>query len=226
MGRIVWLTLWLGGCAASLSAEGMEAGFGPGLSAAHLTMVSSDFRVDVVTISSVLDYCGKQRDYVKAYDEYLERAKDADEDHYCADMEAMTRALAAAGEALAPAGSKSAELSVLGEFETGEHPFGAGVSGRVSYVIESPYAGLMDDYDASGSAQDGCGRGTTDEAESENWYIDDGVLQLDTAEAEGAVVGTVDAHMQDVEGHANGAFTGTFSAVWCDVDLSGLIAQD
>lgn len=80
MGRIVWLTLWLGGCAANITAEGMEAGFGPGLSAAHLSVVSSDFRVDVVTISSVFDYCGKQRDYVKAYDEYIERTKNADED--------------------------------------------------------------------------------------------------------------------------------------------------
>ncbi len=35
MGRPVGLILWLGGCAANLNAEGMEAGFGPGLSAAR-----------------------------------------------------------------------------------------------------------------------------------------------------------------------------------------------
>lgn len=188
--------------------------------------MSGEFRVDVVTISSVFDYCGKPRDYVQALDDLVDRAKEADEETYCADMEATTRAAAAAGEALAPAGSSSVEISVGGAFETGEHAFGGGVSGRVSHVIESLFAGWMDDFDASGSAQEGCGPGKKDEAEGENWYLDDGVLQLDTAEGEGAVVGSVDAHMQDVKGHVNGAFTGTFSAVGCDVDLSVLVAEE
>lgn len=215
------LLVLLAGCPAGVGAEAIDGGFGLGLSALYVKVDGGDYESESVVISTEFGACDKYATYSEAYEDFYKAALDVMAEDYCEDLEEPFTAYVEAAQALFPAGARSASFGTdEGDFDTEKYDMPDEAGGVVTLVEETPYEDALDDFDADGSVTDGCGLGEDglDDGSATYWTLE-GDLDITTAEKDGPVAGTVDADMIDEDGDEDGAFTASFTATLCEIDL-------
>jgi len=214
------LPLLLTGCPASVTAEGLDDGFGMPVSAVRFHVTSDGGDSDTILISNVPGLCEKYGSFAEASKAFTDAAEDVTSQNYCKNLEEPLNAYVPAVQALQFKGATYVSLSV-NDFDEGEYAFGETGSGLVQAYTDLPLEGVLDDFDADGSLVNGCGTNfNTDSDPVDTWTLDDGSVKLDTVESKGAASGSADGTMKDENGKADGDFQATFTAAWCEVDLS------
>lgn len=215
------LLVLLAGCPAGVSAEAIDGGFGLGISALYLKVDGGDYESESVVISTEFGTCEKLATYYEAWEDFYKAAADVMAEDYCEDLADPFAAYVESVQSLYPVGARSVSLGTAeGDFDTEKYDMPDEASGVVTVVDETPYEDALDDFDADGSVMDGCGLGEDglDDGSATYWALE-GDLDITTAEKDGPVAGTVDADMIDEDGDEDGAFTASFTATLCEIDL-------
>lgn len=217
---VVLVPVVLTGCPASVTAEGMDDGFGLGFGAAWVHLDDGDSESDSVVIANYGDVCVKTQAYFDAFAEFSDAATDVMSKNYCENVEEPFLAYVEAAAALQFEGAHVVTLGFSGDLNDREYDFDDDVAGFVAEVTDSPWEGVADDFDADGSITDGCGVGTLDEDYGDSWTLTDGSVDVTALSEEGAASGSVDARMKESgSGGDKSDFTASFSAAWCEIDL-------
>lgn len=217
---LVPLTLLLGGCSASVTAEAIDGGFGLLAGAALVRTDDGDNEYESVLISSAGVSCAAYTEMAEAGDEFYDAAFDVMNSDYCEDLEEPFLAYAKAFQAVFPLASRLVVISVSeGDFDEEDYDKGEW-SGSVGLVEEVPYEDAVEDFDADGDQLDGCGLGADglDGDFGDSWTLK-GDLEVTSVEKAGPVVGDIDADMHDEDGDEDGEFTASFTAPLCEIDL-------
>lgn len=218
--------VFLLGCPASVTAEGMDDGFGPGWSAVWFHYNSGKFETEGITLSNVAGLCEKQTKAYEALEAFYDKAEDLDADDECSEIEAETRDFYGSWEALYFEGANYASGGPTGEdgmedgdFELGEDAY----FGVISYT-NSPFEGVLEDFDPDEEVGEGCGLDDNDaELEADEWSVQDGELVLDTVSDEANLSGSVEGEMVQ-KGDDEGAFSATFTAAYCEIDVPDIFS--
>ncbi len=217
--RLLPFALLLTGCPASVTAEGLDDGFGMPISAVRTHIVSDNGDADYVVISSVGDLCTKEVAFSEASSAFFTASEDVLSQHYCKNLEQPFTDYVEAVQAMQFKGATYVSLSVGTDFDEGEYGFGKDASGTVAAYDDTPFEGAIDDFDPEGSVLDVCGLGTVDTDQGNYWDLDDGSVTLDSVVDEGVTSGSADGTMMTDSGKADGDFQANFSAAWCEIKL-------
>ncbi len=217
---VVFVPLVLTGCPASVTAEGMEDGFGLGFGAAWVHVDDGDSESDSVVIANYGDVCTKTQAFYEAFAEFSDAATDVMSKNYCENVEEPFLAYVEAASALQFEGAHVVSLGFSGDLNDKEYEFDDDASGFVFEITESPWEGVAEDFDADGSITDGCGVGTLDDDFSDSWTLTDGTVEITALTDEASASGVVDARMKESgSGGDKSDFAASFSAAWCEIDL-------
>lgn len=217
--RLLPFALFLAGCPASVTAEGLDDGFGMPISALRTHVVGNDGDADYIILSNVGDLCTKETDFWDAYTAYMTAATDVLSQNYCKNLETPMTDFVEAAQAMQFKGATYVTLSVGSDFDEGEYGFDEEASGSVSSYDDTPYEGAIDDFDPDGGVMDGCGMGTVDTDEGNYWELANGSVKLDSVVDEGVTTGSADGTMKTDSGKDDGDFQASFSASWCEIKL-------
>lgn len=216
---VLLLPLVLTACPASVTAEGMDDGFGLGFGAAWLHL-GGESESDSVVIANYGDVCAKSQAYYEAFAEFKDAGTHVRLKDYCENVEEPFLAYVEAAAALQFEGAHVVKLGFSGDLNDKEYEFDDDVAGFVAEVTDSPWEGVADDFDADGSITDGCGVGTLDDDFSDNWTLTDGTVEITALSEEAFASGSVDARMKESgSGGDKSDFMASFSATWCEIDL-------
>lgn len=213
----------LAGCAGSIQTDEVD-GFGTVASAVWL--FNDDSNTHQIVLTNVVGACGKFQAYYEAYDEFEDAAADLgldDLDDYCEEMEEPSKNLATSADALYHEGAHYLTLTLSDggdtepddeEYEVGDDP---GVYGALTYIENSPYAAVLQDYDPD--AEDWlCGVDEDDvEQDQDSWALDDGALEVTAVNDEANVSGRFEGELADDGGDDAGNITFSFTATYCEV---------
>lgn len=208
------------GCAASVSAEALDGGFGPGLSAIRLHTKGEDSDTDSLLISNVGGLCAKWQNLTTATSELLDASSDVMSKHYCENLEEPAQNYVDAAQATYPKGANFLSISVDGGLDEDSFDTPKEAGGGMATVTSVPFDGVMDDFDTDGSVMDGCGVGDDvfNEDFSDTWNIGDGTLELTSVKSEGPVSGTLEAALKDDDGDIDGDIKASFTASFCEIE--------
>ncbi len=219
------LTLLLAACPASVTAEGIEGGFGLGLGADYVRLVSDNGDSESIVLSTRGGVCEDYATFAEAQAEMLSASLDLFSNQYCANLEAPLADYVAATQDLFTVGARFVTLSAHGgDLDKEQYDLPDDASGTVALVEDTPYDGALDDFDPDAGAMEGCG---LDQGELEAfatadfgtaWTLD-GDFEITALEKDGPAAGTVDADMIDDDGDEDGAFTASFTATLCEIEL-------
>ncbi len=212
--------LGLTGCPASVTAEGIDEGFGMAFGAAWIHTDAGEEESDSIVIANYGDICPKYEAYYQAYSEFEDSALDVLSKDYCENIEEPFLAWIDAAAAIGFDGAKIVSISFLGDLNDKEYDFDDDAYGSVSEVSDAPWEDFANDFDTDGDITDGCGIGTMDTDYGDVWSLTDGSVEITALADEASASGTVDARMQDTgKGDDKSGFTASFGAGWCEINL-------
>ncbi|MBM4392311.1 MAG: hypothetical protein FJ090_14415 [Deltaproteobacteria bacterium] len=211
--------LSLFGCPASVTAEGMDDGFGMGWSAVwfHLEMKQGD--AEGITLSNVMGLCAKQQAYWESFEAYTDAYEDADDD--CAEIEQPLRDFVAAAEALTFDGANYSSGGPIDDMDDGDYDLGEDAYWSVFGYTDDMDTSYLDDFDADDKISEGCGMDADDmneEIDGDAWAVEDGELVIDSVNDEANVSGSVEGEMMEGKDE-EGAFKATFNAAYCEIEI-------
>lgn len=213
------LLLSLVGCAASVTAEGIEGGFGSGSTA--IWDDNKDMGGGVI-ILNIGDGCTKYQDMMGALNDYVDYVTEAamSGEISCKGIEDPLMTYVDAASAFFVKDLSMASFGVT-ELKEGDYDFPKKASGYVSHYDEAMDLSMYDDFDPDGEYMDNCGLGSQEgeDYEGDSWTLKDGTLTIDSVEDEGKAKGSAEATMVDEKDKDDGAFSATFTASWCDLSL-------
>ena len=211
--------VFLLGCPASVTAEGMDDGFGLGWSAVWFKYSSGEFDSEGITLSNVAGLCEKQTAAYEALEAFYDKLEDVDADDACSEIESETREFYGSWEALYFEGANYASGGPTDEMDDGDYELGDDAYFGVISYTNSPFEGVLDDFDPDEEIGEGCGIDDEEaEIEAEEWSIQDGELVIDTVNDEANVSGSVEGEMVQ-KGDEEGAFTASFTAAYCEIEI-------
>lgn len=220
--RLIGLVALLGltGCPASVTAEGMDEGFGMAFGAAWIHADAGKDESDSIVIANYGDVCVKTEAYYEAYEEFEDAATDVLSKDYCENIEEPYLAWIDASAALLFDGAKVVSIGFSGELNDKEYDFDDDAFGSVSEVTDAPWEDMKDDFDPDGDVTDGCGSGTIDTDFGDSWSLTDGSVEITALTDEASASGTIDARMEENDkGGDKSDFTASFGAAWCEINL-------
>ncbi len=210
----------LTGCPASVTAEGMDDGFGMGFGAAWIHVDEGKTESDSIVIANYGDVCLKTEALYEAYQDLYDEGFDVLSKDYCEDIEEPFLAWIDASAAMQFDGANIVSLSFSGDLNDKEYDFDDDVYGSVMEVTDDPWADMADDFDPDGDVMDGCGVGTVEEDFGNFWSLTDGSVEITALTDEASATGAVDARMEeDGKGGDKSDFTASFTAAWCEINL-------
>lgn len=217
------------GCAATVTAEGIEGGFGLGLSAVLRHVEAGSFTAENVVIANFPDYCLRYQRVLDAISASFDVEAQSTDDDYCAEMEPIYRELSESLNAIYFEGANWFAVYST-SYDVDEYEFGEQASGSLLSWTSSPYADVMADFDASSTAKDGCGMDSEDSDDdlADEWSITEGSLEITVSEGDdGSTSGSIDATMEGQgKSASDGDIIASFTASWCELDMGDVLSYD
>lgn len=218
---------FLVGCAASVSAEGIEGGFGLGLSAIVARAEVDEFALQFILVSNVPDLCARYQRYFESSHAMHRVESTVDDAGYCAEHEVVWREHFDARNALYFEGAHFVWL-VAESYTEGQYTLESEAYGSLSAWTATPYASAMEGYHTQDDGHELCGRDEITSVEDDvlRWTLDEGTFEIvDSSDEGGALLGELRGRMLGQEQAAlDGDFSADFAASRCDllatVDLS------
>lgn len=212
------LLLSLVGCAASVTAEGIEGGFGSGATAMWDDVEGSGG----IMILSVADGCKKYQTMAEALNDYVDYVTEAamSGEISCKGIEDPLMTYVDAAESFFVKDLSVASFSVA-EVKEGDYDLPKKATGSVTHYDDAMDLSIYDDFDPDGDYMSNCGMGTenSEEYDGDYWTLKEGTLTIDSVEDEGKAKGSAEATMFDEKDKDDGAFSATFTASWCDLSF-------
>ncbi len=211
--------LSLFGCPASVTAEGMDDGFGSAWSSVWFHYDTKQGDSEGITLSNVMGLCTKQQAYWEAFEAYMDAYEDADDD--CAEIEQPLRDFIAASQAITFDGANYSSGGPTDDMDDGEYELGEDAYWGIIAYTDDIDSSFLDDFDADGKISDNCDMDTDDMNEEvgyDSWSIADGELVIDSVNDEASVSGSVEGEMMQGKDE-EGAFKATFTASYCEVEI-------
>lgn len=216
--------LSLFGCPASVTAEGMDDGFGAAWSAVWFNYDMKQGDAEGITLSNVMGLCAKQQAYWESFEAYMDAYEDADDD--CAEIEQPMRDFVAASEGLYFDGANYSSGGPTDDMDDGDYELGKDAYWSVFGYTEDMDNSYLDDFDADEKISEGCGMDTEDqdqEIDGDSWSVEDGELVIDSVNDEASVSGSVEGEMVQ-KGDEEGAYKATFTATYCEVEIPDVLS--
>jgi hypothetical protein len=210
----------LTGCPASVTAEGMDDGFGAAWGSAWVHIDYGKEENDTIVIANFGDVCTKMTAWYEATSALEEPSTDVLSQAYCEHLEEPFMEWVDASEAIFFGGASTVSVSVGDNLEADSYDLEDDVTGSVTTVDDPIWEDLRDDFDPDGSLGDNCGLGSRDFDLVDSWTLKDGTMDVTALSEEGSAGGTIDGRMQENKQNGDKSdFSASFSAPWCEIDI-------